>query len=406
MRIKRRPEDFEVEEILRFPRDRKGKYFVHLLRKKKMDTLQALARVAREAGVSVGEIGIAGLKDKQGITTQYISIPGKKVQVRGRGLEVRFLGRSPVPVSSSLSEGNRFRIRVGGLGREDVDGLEGRLEEIDRFGLPGYFDDQRFGCLKHGQGFLLRSLLAGRPGDALKSLVAAPSRYDPPGKASLKRALAAAWGDWGTCEKIGRKLGVQGVFGFLASHPGDLYGAFRRVPLSIRLIHLYAYQSFLWNKALSEFIRRNVDGEGRFSIPSAMGRLQVHRRLPGRDLASWRKAVLPLPAGDLELPRPGRRNGLDRELEGALLSVLEGEGIRMKDLRLPRAAGMSFKSEERRILLFPGDVRASPPARDPSRPGEWMIDLSFRLPRGAYASLVVKVLFPPFRKKRPRPRPV
>ena len=359
-----------------------------------MDTLQALGLVARKAGVRVREIGIAGLKDKQGITIQYISVPGRKVEIRRPGLEVEFLGRSALPVSSSMSRGNRFRIRVGALRREDVDGLEARLEEVRLFGVPNYFDDQRFGCLKHGQGFILRPLLAGRPGDALKDLVAAPSKYDSKGQGSLKRALSAAWGDWATCERIGRKLGVQGIFGHLVSHPGDLYGAFRRVPLSIRLIHLYAYQSFLWNRALSDFIRRNLHPGDRFTIRSAMGRLQVHRALPSRQASSWKKAGLPLPAGDLELSPQGKKKGLAGELEGALLSALEREGIRMRDLRLPRAAGLSFKSEERRILLFPDGLQASPPARDPSRREEWTLELSFTLPRGAYASLVVKALFP------------
>ncbi len=395
MRIKRRPEDFRVEEILEFPSDRKGRHFVHLLRKKKMDTLQALGIVARRAGVRVREIGIAGLKDKQGVTSQFISVPGKRVEFRGPGLEVRFVGRSAEPVSPAMSRGNRFRIRVGGLSREDLEGVEARLEEIRRFGVPNYFDDQRFGCLKHGQGFILRPLLAGRPGDALKDLVAAPSKYDRRGTASLKAALGAAWGDWQTCEKIGRKLGVQGIFGHLAAHPGDLYGAFRKVPLSIRLIHLYAYQSFLWNRAVSDFLRRNVPGKERFVIRSLSGRLQVHRALPGGGVRAWRKAVLPLPAGDLRLPRRKGGKGLEAELDGALLAALAREGVSMEDLRLPKAAGISFKSEDRALLLYPGEWRLSRPEKDPSRKEEWLLEVSFRLPRGTYASLVVKALFPP-----------
>jgi tRNA(Glu) U13 pseudouridine synthase TruD len=27
--------------------------------------------------------------------------------------------------------------------------------------MPNYFDDQRFGCLRHGQGFPMRSVLLG-----------------------------------------------------------------------------------------------------------------------------------------------------------------------------------------------------------------------------------------------------
>ena len=42
----------------------------------------------------------------------------------------------------------------------------------------------------------------------------------------------------------------------LAESPQDFVGAFRRLPLKLRMLFVQAYQSYLFNRFLSERIRR------------------------------------------------------------------------------------------------------------------------------------------------------
>lgn len=389
MKLKQEPEDFRVQELIDFREARGGRFFIHLLRKRKMETLHALAVVAREAGLSSGEIGYAGLKDRQAVTTQLVSLPGRRISIRRRDLEVRFLGRSEEPISAALARGNRFELMLRALDEGELEHLARNLEEVRGSGLPNYFDDQRFGCLKHGQGLILRKLLDGRPGDALKDLMAAPSRFDPAPVAGLKAALAAAWGDWGACASIARKLRAEAPFQHLRAQPGDLFGAFHKVPRPIRLIHLYAFQSFYWNRALSEHLRGALPRAARLALPTEIGWLAVHRSFGEQPAGEWGAALLPLPAGDLAAPAG---EGLEAALFRSLVRVLEDDGLALGRLATPRRAGLAFKGEPRPVLLRPADLQVGQPEADERNQGLARLRLAFSLPRGAYATLVVKRL--------------
>ena len=100
MRLKVAPGDFQVREVFEFEASPDGPYFVHLLKKQKLDTQTALAVVAREAGVSRDQIAFAGLKDRQAETEQWISIRGKRLDFDGRDLQVKFMARAAQPVTS------------------------------------------------------------------------------------------------------------------------------------------------------------------------------------------------------------------------------------------------------------------------------------------------------------------
>src|SRR5262249_60941070 len=79
VKIKSRARDFRVRELLdeRYLRER-GRFRVYLVTKTKLTSLEAAARLADMAGVPASDVGIAGLKDRQGVTTQYMSVRSKR----------------------------------------------------------------------------------------------------------------------------------------------------------------------------------------------------------------------------------------------------------------------------------------------------------------------------------------
>src|SRR5262245_41057543 len=145
MRLKALPEDFVVTEVLDFERAPDGPYYVHRLRKEKLDTLEALSILTREAGITREDVAFAGLKDRQAETEQWISIKNKRVDIDRRDLQVRFFARSNAPITSKLSSGNQFRIVARDLTLLDVAMVRRNLPALLKAGMPNYFDDQRFG---------------------------------------------------------------------------------------------------------------------------------------------------------------------------------------------------------------------------------------------------------------------
>ncbi|MCC6670762.1 MAG: tRNA pseudouridine(13) synthase TruD [Planctomycetes bacterium] len=398
MRLKVAPEDFQVREVLTFPEHPEGAYFVHRMRKEKLDTMQALQLLVKHTGVSRADIAFAGLKDRQAQTEQWISVRGRRVDIDAPGLEVRCVGRSTEPITSHLSAGNEFRIVVRSLSLFEAARLRRNLPSLLKAGFPNYFDDQRFGCLRHGQGFAMRSLLRGDPERALQRILARPSRVAISGDVRLKRFLQEHWGEWDLLLRVARGPLYRNAFERLAAHPGDFRGALAELPLRLRLIHAFAYQSFLWNRAVSRFLRPMVLERERVELTTEAGTFLGWRYLKEDMVARLRTARTPLWAPDGEGGDPGFRR--------AMATVLDEDGITEEMVRQHQVPGMIWKEEARPLLVMPGAFQAGALLPDDLAPGFHRITLSFRLPRGAYATMLIKRLFarpPEPRTDRERP---
>lgn len=160
-RLRTRPEDFEVVELPAYPPDERPGHLLLTLTKRGLDSEAALRELARALRVPRVELGLAGLKDRHAITTQWISVPA---HVGPRLAEFRHpaitLGPAH-PHSHKLRRGhlhgNRFRIVVRELevGFEEAHArASATLEQLARLGLRNYYGEQRFG---HGG----RNLVAG-----------------------------------------------------------------------------------------------------------------------------------------------------------------------------------------------------------------------------------------------------
>jgi tRNA pseudouridine13 synthase len=144
------PEDFEVDEILGFAAGGEGPHALLHVRKRGANTEWVARELARAAGVKPFDVGFAGLKDRNAVTTQHFTVPrGKRaaeefIGLKGEGYEV--LGAAPHQrkLPRGALEGNRFVITVRGLAC-DATLVEERISRIASGGAPNYFGEQRFG---------------------------------------------------------------------------------------------------------------------------------------------------------------------------------------------------------------------------------------------------------------------
>lgn len=178
-RIKESPEDFVVEEIPVYDPSGEGEHLFVRFTKRALTTDEAVRAIGRGLGANLRDIGVAGLKDKVGVTTQTISVPIPRGVVATAFAEralslsvagVTILGASPHgnKLKTGHLVGNRFVIRVGGLDRSRVDEVVLALERVGREGIPNAFGPQRFGKAKDNAD-RARAWLSGRapaPGDS------------------------------------------------------------------------------------------------------------------------------------------------------------------------------------------------------------------------------------------------
>ena len=386
MKLKQRIGDFRVRELLAdgYLQER-GDHAVYRVTKRKLTTHEAARILAQEAGIDAAEVGMAGLKDRQATTIQYMSVAtGRPVRLRSPELLIEPVGRAAETLSSAVSLGNAFELVVRDLDPRDLQALRRNVPIVREHGVINYFDEQRFGNVKHNQGWIARYLMRGEAERALRELLAARSPHDNDKRKRFKTRVQDLWGDWRACrDEAGHYGQHHSVFEHLIKSPDDFAGAFQRVAGRLRLIHLYAYQSHLWNRALCEWVRREVPVERRIVLDSIEGSLITFAGAPPAGLAG--KTSFRLPGEGLE----DVEDPLERELFEA---ELERQHLAPGDFRIENMPGFQLKGEARSLRVVPRHLRVRPPEDDPMHRGARLVRVRFELPRGSYATLVVKRL--------------
>ncbi len=141
------PEDFEVEELPAYQPSGEGEHLYLWVEKRGRDTREVVKALAAALGVDEGDVGVAGMKDRQAITRQLISLPARAEarlpEFSLEGVSVLWSRRHGNKLRTGHLRGNRFRLRLRGV--KDVGAARESFTRLASRGVPNYFGEQRFG---------------------------------------------------------------------------------------------------------------------------------------------------------------------------------------------------------------------------------------------------------------------
>src|SRR5262249_24973354 len=161
MKLKRIPEDFQVEEQISL-RAGGGPFALYRLTKLSLGPLEAVDAIAQRWNLRPHELAFAGLKDKHAQTTQYLTIRGgPRRGLRQTQLELSYVGQVAEPIHASHITGNRFAIVIRDLSKQEAMSAGNTAAQAARGGLPNYFDNQRFGSLGESGEFIAKPWCLG-----------------------------------------------------------------------------------------------------------------------------------------------------------------------------------------------------------------------------------------------------
>jgi tRNA pseudouridine13 synthase len=381
MKLKVRPEDFRVEEKLRLRLKRAGPYSIYRLEKRLWNTLDVVSHLEHRHGLR--RIGRAGLKDRYALSVQFLSIPGRGPKaITEKNYSLRLAGMADKPVSRDLLLGNSFSILLRDVAADEASSVTKALPQVERFGFPNYYDEQRMGSARHGQGFIARRLVDGHLSGALKLYLGTPSSADDARTRRTKTLIEESWGDWRKCLALVSPEAWP-VMKYLVFHTRDFSGAVRLIPRELLGLFVNAYQAWLWNEvmvAVLEDIRLPV----RY-VDYRLGRFAFYDGLTSEQQRYLARLVIPAPAPDAAFAS-------DR-VARITAEVLKREGLELNRLKLKvRVEGVFFKGYERSVLAVPQRLEWSQPEPDDLYPGRQKLALSFFLTAGSFATILVKRL--------------
>lgn len=202
-----KPEDFIVEEIIDL-KEGSGKYLYVKVKKREWNTIDLVNFISKKLN---SKVGFAGLKDRNAITTQYISVYGvskdriNNLRIKDVELTPLFYGGEAIKMGNLIS--NKFRINLGF-----------KCKKIDF--VANYFGEQRFS--KNNVDVALNIF-----------------------KRNFKKA----------CELIDNK----NVNEHLDKNKNDFIGALKKVDRVLLGLIVSSYQSYLFNKYVKDYLKRFKD---------------------------------------------------------------------------------------------------------------------------------------------------
>ena len=395
--IKRRPEDFLVDEQPLYEPSGEGEHLYVFAEKKGATTLDLVRRIAKAFRIKRGDVGYAGMKDKHAVTRQHLSLylPGVPDAEVAAGLErfaeypyatVLWAERHGNKLRRGHHGGNRFSIRIREVSPTAVLRAKPIVERLAREGLPNYLGEQRFGY-RQDSHVLGRLLLKGEYRALLDHMLGRPQAYENEAVQAARRAYEA--GDLeAALEHMPKVLRHdRQALDALRQH-GDAERAVATIDRNQRDLLVSAAQSHVFNVVLD---RRLRDG--------AFGRL-----LPG-DLA-WKHDnrscfAVDEKTAETENGEQGRVRSIDVSPSGPLwgrgMTRPGGEVLAMEEAALdeaglsvadfddpPRGVKADGTRRPLRVRLTDPDLSGGVDEHGP------YLRLAFQLPRGSYATMVVR----------------
>jgi tRNA pseudouridine13 synthase len=383
MKLKQRPEDFRVEELTDAKAGEAGEFAFYRLDKTGWTTPDALSAVRRRLQIDFRRLSYGGLKDRHAITSQHLTIfRGPKRNLAHERITLTYLGQRAEPFTAADIRSNRFTVVLRAMSDVAVSHAETALREVADTGLPNYFDDQRFGSVGEQGEFVAKEMVFGRFERALWLALAAPYEFDRSEAKREKATLRDLWGKWAECQAKLPKGHARSIVSYLAAHPADFKGAVARLRPELQGLYLSAYQSYLWNKMLAAWLTNTFGPANLADVELKLGRVPAPVRVPDERRAAWEALALPLPSARVK-PEPGA------PWLPIVEDVLREEGLMLPELKVKGMQKPFFSKGDRAGCVRPENLsHASEP--DELNQGRMKLTLRFDLPRGSYATMLVK----------------
>ena len=397
-------DDFIVKEITNRGEGENGKYLILELTKRNWDMHHVIRDISRKLGISQKRIGFAGTKDKRAVTIQKIGIydmtPQAVEQVRLKDVELKLIGRSNQSVELGDLIGNEFKIIIRDIDL-NADELEARLTEItddilEKRGVPNFFGIQRFGAIRPITHLVGEAIVRGNLEDAAVTYIS-KSFPDEPEEIKLARDYVQSSRDYSEGLKI-YPLNLRyerTMMHHLVTAPEDFVGSFALLSRNILKMFVHAYQSYIFNRTLCMRIREGLPLDG--AVEGDIVCFKNKEGLP--DTSRTQEVTYENLDGMNNLIKRGRAFvtaplvGYDTEFASGLPGEIEyrvfGEtGIPIESFKVSLMPEMGSKGLRRPILL-----NANPSftvSEDELNPGKTKTVLEFTLPKGSYATTLLR----------------
>lgn len=397
-KIRARYEDFYVEEIPESEPSGEGTNTWFFIEKLGRETLDVVLDIARELHIDRKRMGFAGMKDKRAVTRQWICVVNgdpeeiKKLEETLYKVKILKIVQNEKKLRIGQLIGNKFRLLIRDTENpeEDVKTAREVLAELESTGVPNYFGWQRFGSKRPNTHVVGKMMLENDLKKVVDAYIGNPYPEEPEhikeirqmyDDGKLKESFEAMPRGM-RYEKMMLKTLLKEMKKKKVDNVTDLdensyKWAIESLPKPLKRMFVHAYQSYLFNKAVSERTKLGIDKyvEGDIIIDNEEHLVhefgdEINERIKNFEVhptAPLFGSKVPLAGGELG------------EMEQ---KILDDEGVTLEDFKVPKMPRLGSHGLRRAMRFKIWDVQAE--ANDEG------VLVEFSIPKGCYATAVLR----------------
>ncbi|MGF7117525.1 tRNA pseudouridine(13) synthase TruD [Methanobacterium oryzae] len=397
-KIRTKYEDFYVEEIPESEPSGEGPNTWFFIEKLGRETLDVVLDVARELHVDRKRMGFAGMKDKRAVTRQWLCVANADVEqikeLEDKLYKVKILKIMQNEKKLRIGQliGNKFRLLIRNTENpeKDVETAREVLAELEDIGVPNYFGWQRFGNKRPNTHVVGKLMLENNLKNVVDAYIGNPYPEEPEhikevrqmyddGKLqeafeSMPRGMRYEKMMLKTLLKEMKKKKVDDI----ADLDENSYKwAIESLPKPLKRMFVHAYQSYLFNKAVSERTKLGIDKYVEGDIIIDNEEHLVHEF--GDDIDERIKNFEVHPTAPLfgsKVPLAGGKLG---EMEQ---KILDDERVTLENFKVPKMPKLGSHGLRRAMRFKIWDVSAE--VTDEG------VLVEFSIPKGCYATAVLR----------------
>jgi len=395
--IRNQYEDFYVEEIPDLIPTGEGPNVWIWIEKIGRTTLDVVLDIARDLHIDRKRMGFAGMKDKKARTRQWICISNMDSdeqfeQVKalsGQIYKTDFLKviRGRKKLRMGQLKGNKFRILI-----RDIDDVEKSaeiasdiLKQLEVTGVPNYFGWQRFGKPRTNTHLVGEALVENDLKKAVGRYIGNPTEEEHEENQKARKAY-----DDGDLEKSLELMGKGMRYEKMMirelikdSKKGELTdksykNALHALPKPLQRMFVHAYQSFLFNAAVSKRVEMGINKyiEGDIIINNEERIVRDKTPEEYQELIDTFQVNPTSPLYGTKVPFAGGKVG---EMEK---SILDNYGLSKEDFEVPKMPRLGSHGLRRSMRFQVWDTSAI--ATDEG------VLTEFSINKGSYATAVLR----------------
>lgn len=396
------PEDFIVKEIFLYPnRKENGLFTIAEISSRNWETNNLVREMSKRLHISRRRISFAGTKDKRACSTQLMSfynIPEDKLShIKIKDIVMENIYSSDRPIKIGDLYGNKFEITVRSIDRnikpKKIQNIATHLEKYG--GFPNFYGVQRFGIMRPVTHVVGKHIIKGDFEKAVMSYISNPMAGENEDTYKLRDDLEKSYDFSKALQSYPNSLNFEkAILNKLITDPEDFVGALKELPKNLLTMFVSAYQSYLFNRILSERIRKNIPLNkaiaGDIVLPVRKNVVDLNGIMVtksniekvNRQVSKNKAFVSGLLVGSDSIFSEGEMGEIEHK-------IVEKEKIDYRDFIIPEIPYLSSSGSRRSLLamLNKMDWKLD---NDELNKGKQALILKFELQKGCYATSLLR----------------